>query len=236
LFNDFKAKLLNDGLTPTTINKHLNYFSSVLRFGAANGYCQELTFKIPRFPKKKTTPEEETKPLTRRQLNAIYAYISPEYRLMFLLMADHGLRLEEALKLKIEDIDENRKTISVLGKGNKRRTVPFMSDRFEAELDIALAKRLDGYLNVNPRSGDRYATMWKELKRAAKLAGVTRKVNHHILRHTFATLAAESGMNPHALQRILGHESIETTNKIYTNVSRDFVGDEAKAMREKTKI
>ena len=236
LFNDFKDMLLQKGLSPTTINKHLNYFSSMLRFGEENGYCQPLPCKIPKFPKKKTTPEEPTRPLTGRQLNAIYAQVRPEYQLLFVLMADHGLRLDEALQLKVEDIDESRKVIDVLGKGNKRRKVPFMSDRFEALLDTAMSTRLEGYLNVNEKTGDAYRTIWKELKRAAKLAGVTRKINHHILRHTFATMAAENGMNPHALQKILGHASIETTNKIYTNVSRDFVGDEARAMRERTGV
>ena len=78
--------------------------------------------------------------------------------------------------------------------------------------------------------------MWREIKRAAVLAGITRKVNHHILRHTFATLAAESGMNPHALQRILGHSDLSTTTKIYTNVSKDFVGKEAEIMRNKINV
>lgn len=242
IFNDFKVHLLEKGLTPTTINKHLNYFSSMLRFAEQNGYCPALNLKIPKFPKKRTIPEEETKPLTRRQLNALYTHIRPEYRLLFLLMADHGLRLEEALKLRIEDIDESRRVLSVLGKGNKRRMVPFMSDRFENELEPVMSKRFSGYLTVNPRSradGEEphpFTTIWKELKRAATLSEIGRKVNHHILRHTFATLAAESGMNPHALQRILGHSSIETTNKIYTNVTRDFVGDEARAMREKVGV
>jgi len=236
VFNSFKNDLLEKGLSPTTINKHLNYFSSMLRFGEENGYCQALGVKIPKFPKKKTTPEEETVALSRRQLNAMYANIRPVYRLIFLLMCDHGLRLEEALQLKVEDIDEHRKIISVLGKGNKRRKVPFMSDRFEQELNRVLGMRLSGYLSVNEKSGQAYKTIWKEIKRSAEKTGLTIKVNHHIMRHTFATLAAESGMNPHALQVILGHSSIETTNKIYTHVRQDFVGNAAREMREREGI
>jgi len=233
LFNGFKSEILESGLTRRTINKHLDYFSGMLRWAATNGYCTPLAFKIPKFPKKLTIPQAQTSPLNRRELNALYAHVTPEYRLLFLLMADHGLRLDEALNVMIEDIDETRKVISIVGKGNKRRTVPFMSDRFERELDPILSKRFSGYLCINHQTGKPYRTMWRELKRAAALVGIKRKVNHHILRHSFATQAAESGMNAHALQRILGHSSIETTNKIYTNVSLDFVGNEAQIMREK---
>lgn len=230
LINEFKSNLLDGGLSPATINKHLNYFSSMLRWAVENEYCKKLEFVIPRFPKKKTRAVRKI-PLTRDEVDSIYANLEPEYRLLFLLMADHGLRLEEAMKIRTKDVDLGNETLHVTGKGSKRRLVPFMSDRFVEELRLSTwgAK----YLVENQATGSHYVTMWKPLERAAKKAGIDRHVNHHILRHTFATFAAESGMNPHALQRILGHESIETTNKIYTNVGRDFVGEAGRKMREK---
>lgn len=233
-FNDFKQTLLDRGLKPATINKHLNYFSSLLKWAVANDKCKPLGFTIPRFSKKKTAAPP-TKPLTRRQLNAVYKNIQPHYRLLFLLMADQGLRQTEAMTLKVEDVDEEYKAIVVRGKGGKIRRVPYLSDRFEDELKKALDERLEGYLVINPKTEKPYATIRTEINRAVVKAGLNRKVNHHLLRHTCATLLAESGMNPHALQRILGHSSIETTNKIYTNVSRDFVGDEAMKIRKKLK-
>jgi site-specific recombinase XerD len=233
---ELRKTMLERGLKPVTINKHFNYFSSMMKWAVRQGYCSKLSYTLPKFQKKKLLPDVPTAPLTRRQVSALYEQIKPEYRLLFLLMADHGLRLEEALTLPVSGIDEERKLITVTGKGNKRRLVPFMSNRFEVELEPVLAKRIDGPLIVNEQTKAPYRTMWREVKRAAALAGITRKVNHHILRHTFATLAAESGMNPHALQRILGHADLSTTTKIYTNVSKDFVGKEVEIMRNKINV
>lgn len=232
LFQDFKGHLAENGLAPVTINKHLNYFSTIMKWAVEHGHCQELPFRLPRYHKKRTTAEPK-QPLTQRQVDAMYRHLEPEYRLAFLLMVDHGLRQEEAMNIKVEDINEANRTIRVLGKGNKYRQVPFMSSRFMAELDTVLNVKMEGPLSVNPKTGKAFVTIWKPIKRAAVAAGITRSVNHHLLRHTFAALAAENGMNAHALQRILGHASIETTNKIYTNVSRDFVGEEGRAMMEK---
>lgn len=235
LIQDFRSHLLGNNLAPVTINKHLNYFSSIIKWAVSNGMCKPLTFELPRFAKKKTIAEPK-QALTRRQINAIYAALEPQYRLAFSLMADHGLRQEEAMKLLVEDIDEARKTIRVLGKGNKYRYIPFLSDRFEEEVARVMEGRFSGPLVINLRTGKSYVTIWKALERAVAKIGLNRKVNHHLLRHTFATLAAENGMNAHALQRILGHSSIETTNKIYTHVTRDFVGDEARMLRQRNGV
>lgn len=232
MMQDFRSKMLDKGLAPVTINKHLNYLSSMIKWAVKKGLCRPLTFELPRFSKKRTGAEPK-QALTQRQVDALYNALEPRYRLAFSLMADHGLRQEEAMRLEVEDIDEARKTILVLGKGNKYRPVPFMSDRFEVEVSHAIDGRFSGPLVVNERTGKAFVTIWKALERAVAKIGLNRPVNHHLLRHTFATLAAENGMNAHALQRILGHSSIETTNKIYTHVTRDFVGDEARLLRER---
>ena len=231
VINAFKGDLLAKGLTATTINKHLNYLGSMLRWAVQNNLAPPI--KLAKFPRKRTLPQHPTRPLTEQMVTDILAHIPREYRLLFLLMVDHGLRLDESLQLRIEDIDQERKVITVLGKGNKRRFVPFLSHRFEEELATAIAGRYHGYLCVNPDTDKPWTTIWKPIKRAAMEAGVTAKINHHILRHTMATAMAEAGMNPHALQAILGHASIETTNKVYTNVRRDWVGDEAREIKEK---
>ena len=233
LFNDFKSDLIDAGLSPTTINKHLNYLSSIIKHGVDAGSCQPLTFIIPRFSNKRTVAEPK-KPLTSRQLDAIYKHIRPHYRLLFLLMSDQGLRIDEAVRMRVEDVDEQHKQLIVYGKGSKYRRVPFLSDRFEKELYKVLDNKLEGYLTVSEKTGERHATMWKELKRAVKLSGMTRPgVNQHLLRHTAATLMAERGMSMLALQLILGHASITTTEKIYVNAGISFVGDEARKYRDK---
>ena len=233
-FNNFKSDLLEKGLSPTTINKNLNYFSSLINWAVDNQHCLPLPFKIPKFPKKRTTAKPQ-RPLTQGQLDAVYLAIEPEYRLLFLLMGDLGLRRDEAMAVRVMDVDLKNKTVLVLGKGNKYRYVPFMTDRFETVLNTTL-QHVDNsqkYLVINPATKKPYTTIRKALLRAAKNAGIGRQINHHLLRHTMATLAAENGINPHALQRILGHSSITTTNKIYTNVGQDFVGDEARKLRNR---
>jgi len=231
VINNFKTALLEDGLKPITINKHLNYLSSMLKWAANNVEgCQGLKVDIKRFPKKKTTSPQVV-PLNKRQVDAIYKHIQPHFRLLFMLMADQGLRVHEAVKVEAADVDEENELIHVIGKGNRPRQVPYLSNRFADELQRVLEKTLDGYLIINPKTERPYVTILKELERARIKAGIKRAVNHHLLRHSFATHCAERGMNPHALQKILGHASIETTNKIYTNVSKDFVGDEARRLR-----
>ena len=216
LFNDFKSELILSGLAHVTINKHLNYFSSLLR--------------IPKYSKKKTTAEPQ-RALTKKDIDAMYRAIEPQYKLLFVLMADHGLRRDEAMHLRVKDVDMSSETITVRGKGNKIRMVPVMSERFFAEF----AKRGKGqYVATNPATGKAYFSIRKALTRAAKAAGCGH-VGHHTLRHTFATLAAQSGISPYALQRIMGHSSVETTMKIYTHIGQDFVGTEGRKLREKRK-
>jgi integrase len=162
----------------------------------------------------------------------MYDIIEPEYKLLFLLMADMGLRREEALSARAEDVDEYHETMSVVGKGNKERILPWASDRFVDELKKVLDKRPAGHLTINPKTGERFVQIRKALNRAAQNAGLNRDVNPHLLRHSCLTNLAKKGMSPHALQQFAGHSSIETTNAIYVHIRSDFVGDEMRRIRK----
>ncbi|MGB3225442.1 MAG: tyrosine-type recombinase/integrase, partial [Desulforhopalus sp.] len=192
------AKAIDRGEEPKytskrTINKELSYLSSCLKWAAANGHCVDLTFQIKGFPAKQTRAKVPVV-LTPRQISKMYDVIEPEYKLLFLLMADMGLRREEALSAKAEDVDEYHETMSVVGKGNKERILPWASDRFVDELKKVLDKRPAGHLTINPKTGERFVQIRKALNRAAQNAGLNRDVNPHLLRHSCLTNLAKKGM------------------------------------------
>lgn len=218
-------------ISKRTVNKELSYLSSCLRWAVQNGHCPDINFHVRGFSAKQTRASIPTV-LTPRQNDKMYEVIDAEYKLLFLLMADMGLRREEAMAAKANDVDEFHQTLSVFGKGNKQRILPWTSDRFAAELRRTLGARADGYLTVNPKTGERYVQVRKALNRAAKRAGLARDVNPHLLRHICLTNLAGMGMSPHALQRFAGHSSIETTNRIYVHIRSDFVGDEVRRIRQ----
>lgn len=214
-----------------TVNKKLSYLSSCLKWTAENGYCPDMTFQIKGIPAKQTRSQAPIT-LTPRQLDKMYEVIEQDYKLLFLLMADMGLSRAEALNAAAEEIDEYHETISVMGKGNKERVLPWASNRFADEQKKTLDDRPGGYLSVNRRPGERYVQIPKVLDRAARNAGLKRLVNPHLLRHSCLTNLARKGMSPHALQQFAGHSSIETTNKIYVHIRSDFVGDKVRRIRK----
>jgi len=231
LVNQYKKKRLDEGVKPRTINKELSILNSLIKWAVRAGHCQPLAFSFPLFPQKRTQAEPKH-PLTSRQATAIYQAIEPAYRLIYLLMVDAGLRISEALQLRAENINEHLRTITILGKGSKYRIIPWTTDRLERELLAALEHRPSGFLSINGKTGKPFYRIRKALARAAQAAGIERNVHHHLLRHTFLSLAAERGVNAHALQQLAGHASIETTNKIYTHIRQDFVRQEVEKLRD----
>lgn len=215
-----------------TINIELSALSSMLRWAVDNGHCKELSFQIRGFAAKQTKPLAP-KPLTPRQITKMYEVIEPEYKLIFLLMADMGLRVTEATHAEVEWVDEYRETIAVVGKGGKQRIVPWTTDRAADEIRKALDTHVTGFLTLNPETENPYVDVRKPLNRAAKKIGLTLYINPHLLRHTCLTNLAEQGMSPHALQQFAGHESMSTTNKIYTHIRADFVGNEVRNIRKR---
>ena len=141
-----------------------------------------------------------------------------------------GMRVSELVGLKLGNLDLEEGLCAVFGKGSKERLVPLGEPACRAvERYLAQVRpRLDrgkgrGRVFLNQRGGPlTRATIWDLVKRYASLAGVQRRVSPHTFRHSFATHMLEGGADLAAVQELLGHADISTT-QIYTHVDRDYL-------------
>lgn len=139
------------------------------------------------------------------------------------LLYSSGLRVSELVGIDLNDIDLKNLTVKVMGKGGKERIVPVGSKAAEA-LNKYLRERLDmnpsgDHLFVNTR-GDRLnvRSVDRVIRKYATLAGIPKNVSPHVLRHTFATHLLGGGADLRAIQEMLGHKSLSTTQR-YTHTS-----------------
>ena len=136
-----------------------------------------------------------------------------------------GLRVSELVSLKLSDIFEEEKFVRVLGKGNKERLVPISPKAIQElhywYIDRNLMKIKHGeedYVFLNRRGAHLTRTMILiMIKQTAKDAGIQKTISPHTLRHSFATALLKGGADLRAIQAMLGHEDIGTT-EIYTHL------------------
>lgn len=136
-----------------------------------------------------------------------------------------GLRVSELVNLRFSDVSLNDKFLRIVGKGSKERLVP-ISDAALREIQLWLFDRNlmkvkpgeQEYVFLNRRGAHLTRTMILiMIKRTADEAGITKTVSPHTLRHSFATALLKGGANLRAIQEMLGHENIKTT-QIYTHI------------------
>jgi len=142
-----------------------------------------------------------------------------------------GLRVSEMTNLKISDVRFNDGFISVIGKGNKQRLVP-ASDGALKQLNIYLhqvrshliiQKGQEDFIFLNRRGKKLTRVMvFYIIKSLAEKAGIRKTISPHTFRHSFATHLIEGGADLRAVQEMLGHASI-TTTEIYTHLDRNYI-------------
>jgi len=144
-----------------------------------------------------------------------------------------GLRVSELTNLKISNLYLNIDFIKVTGKGDKERLVPIGSEAVKyleiymneqrVHLDIKPGK--EDYVFLNRRGAPLSRVMvFIIIKELAQKIGLKKSISPHTFRHSFATHLIEGGADLRAIQEMLGHESI-TTTEIYTHLDRDFLRD-----------
>ncbi len=142
-----------------------------------------------------------------------------------------GTRVSELINLKVNDLFLNDEVIRVLGKGSKERLIPigtsainWVKEYLTKSRPLLMKKmKSENYLFLNSRS-TKLSRMgvWKIIDRYVKEADIKKDVHPHTFRHSFATHLLEGGADLRAVQEMLGHADISTT-QIYTHIDRDYI-------------
>ena len=229
----YLAHLHRARLSNRSLARHLSSLRSFFRWACRAGHLEKnpaAGLPSPRVPK--TLPRAMTLPDTERLLAAEEedSFIPERERALFELLYATGLRVSEAAGLDVEDVDLEARLLRVTGKGSRERIIPFGEAAGEAlraylPSRAALRHRAGSEspeegepLFVNARGG-RLTTrsMARLLKRRLRAAGLPEEISPHALRHTFATHLLQAGADLRAIQELLGHASLSTTQK-YTHL------------------
>jgi len=153
-------------------------------------------------------------------------------RAMFMLMYASGLRASEVVTLRMENVDRDAGFLRVLGKGGKERVVP-VADRALEDLATYLSTARTAFLKKGVSSALFLSkrgkaitrqTLWNRIRHWALLAGIDERISPHTLRHSFAGHLLAGGADLRAVQAMLGHADIATT-QIYTHVTPERLRD-----------
>jgi integrase/recombinase XerD len=139
-----------------------------------------------------------------------------------------GMRVSEAVNLRLDNVNLDIGFLRCLGKGNKERVIPLgkkaivnLKRYIGSSRPYFLKKKSSEYLFLN-RSGNKLArqSFWKLIKKYARSARIKKPIKPHILRHSFATHLLERGADLRSVQEMLGHANISTT-QLYTHINKE---------------
>lgn len=233
------------GIIPTSQNRILSGIRSYFRFLRLEGVLDTDPTDCIDAPK---LPKHIPTVLTLDEVNRVIAATDPttcdgqRNRAILETLYSCGLRVSELTDLRIGHVFEKDGFIKVFGKGRKERIVPIAESAlqeihnyyaFRYELDVKRGFEDYVFLNRWGRSLSRIM-VFNIVKRYCQEAGIQKEVSPHTFRHTFATHLLEGGANLRAIQLMLGHEQISTT-EIYTKVDRQMLREEILAYHPRNK-
>jgi integrase/recombinase XerD len=222
-------QLMGEGRSPRSVARAVACFRGFYRFLVVAGHREDNPSVDVRAPRAwKTLPKFLSTDEVDRLLTAPDTSQPRGIRdraLIELLYAT-GLRVSEMIGLRQQDLNLESGYLTCTGKGRKQRLVP-IGDEASAWLrrylqegrPALLGKRSSARLFVNARGGSALTRvgLWKILKAHGKQAGLPRTLSPHVLRHSFATHLLERGADLRAIQMMLGHSDLSTT-QIYTHI------------------
>ena len=231
----FLAQLHEKGLSKTSMARALAAVRSLYRWLAREGVVEQNPAKLvatPRLPKKlpRVPTIEEMNTVLDGEMPDVAAFPERD-RLMLELLYGCGIRNSELTGIRVEDIRVSAEAILIRGKGKKERYVPFGGPAAQALGPYLLARqkllgekrKSSNALLINHRGGPLTTrSVGRIIKRIAVAKGLSPDVHPHTLRHAFGTHMLEEGADLRAIQELLGHERLATTQR-YTQLSMKHV-------------
>lgn len=247
-YNDlqqFVTQLRDVGIHPRSQARIISGIKSFYRFLLLDGYITTDPTELLESPKIGLRLPEV---LTVNEIDSIMSTIDlslPEgqrNRAILEVLYSCGLRVSELITLRYSDVYFDEGFIKVEGKGSKQRLVP-ISETAVREIrnylydrnKVRVKKGCEDILFLSRRgTGLSRIMVFHIIKQQVELAGIRKNVSPHTFRHSFATHLLEGGANLRAIQLMLGHEKI-TTTEIYTHIDREFLRDEILAHHPRSK-
>lgn len=224
----FAASISDLGIGPRSLARILSGVRQFYRFLVLDGYMEDDPTELLESPKQ---PNHLPEVLSTAEVDLLEQAIDlskwegHRNRAIIEVLFSCGLRVSELINLKLSNLYVDEQFIRVMGKGSKERLVP-ISPRALEELNYWFSMRNEmsikpgeeDYVFLNRRGHHLTRTMILiMIKRYAVEAGIKKTISPHTLRHSFATSLLEGGADLRAIQAMLGHESIGTT-EIYTHI------------------
>lgn len=230
----YASALYDTGISPTSISRMLSGVRSFYWFLLQEGEIEADPTELLEMPKRPTRLPNvlSLDEVERLEAAADLSLIEGRRdKAIVEVLYSCGLRVSELCGLRLSDLYLDEGFIRVLGKGGKQRLVP-ISPRAVKELELWMTDRTeietkpgeDDYIFLSKTRGRHLSriTIFRNLQILAEKAGITKQISPHTLRHTFATHLLEGGANLRAIQAMLGHAGIETT-ELYTHIDRSFL-------------
>ncbi len=230
------------GLAPATLLRELISIKLFFRFLKREGRLQRDIAKQLEGPKLwQLIPEV----LSVREVEKLLQMPDRETKIgardlaILELLYGTGLRVSEACNIKLYDVSDE--SIRVMGKGGKERVVPIGRAAIEAIDHYLLTARSVNdderksplFISQRGKPLDRIV-VWRMIKKYAKLAGISKSISPHTLRHSFATHLLDNGADVRIIQEMLGHASISSTDR-YTHISKAHLKEKFKMFHPKAK-
>lgn len=226
-FSEYTVYLAQNGLLSSSITRKIASIKGFFRFLAANKEIKSnpsLSVSSPKIPKKlpKVISYEEIEKLLKNRLTI-------KEKAVFELLYATGLRVSELVNLTVKNVDFKTGLIRTTGKGSKDRIVPMGKkakealSRYMKERNLLLKAKMGSgaesdYIFLNDKS-EKISRQWvyNFIKKQGET--INKTISPHTIRHSFATHLLENGADLRAVQELLGHRSVVTT-QLYTHISK----------------
>ena len=234
LLNKFFVSLQEVGLSNTSAARYYSSIKGFFNYLFSNKYIEVN-------PVEKVLPPKLSKSLpsvlTVEEIDSVFSKPDVKEKLglrdkgILEVLYACGLRVSELIEMKVSDLFFDEEIIRVFGKGSKERLVPIgrsavkWTKKYLTESRPLLMKKAkSGNIVFLNNRGTKLSRMglWKIVDRYVKEAGIQKEVHPHTFRHSFATHLLEGGADLRAVQEMLGHADISTT-QIYTHIDRDYI-------------